>query len=322
LTGDVTGNVTGDLTGNVTGNVTGDLTGNVTGNVTGDLTGNVTSSGTSTFATVDINGGNIDGTVIGASTAAAGTFTTVNGTTITASTGFVGDLTGNVTGQVTDISNHILDDIGDVDLTGLQDGDTIRWNATTSSWEPSISGGFQMRRQRFTANGTSSSFTLNNAPEGRDFLIVTVSGVPQGGDTFSVSGTTLTLGGTPQNGEIVEVIDFSTGVFSPAPNSTDDIAEGSSNFYYTDTRVKTLMGNGTLNSNIIPATDITFDLGSASKRWRDLYLAGNTIYLGDAQIKWDNVANAVRFLDANGDPVAVDLGTTLDPDISIDGGSF
>jgi hypothetical protein len=177
-----------------------------------------------------------------------------------------------------------------------------------------------MRRQRFTANGTSPAFTLNNAPAGRDFLIVTVSGIPQGGDTFSVSGTTLTLGGTPQNGEIVEVIDFSTGVFSPAPNSTDDIAEGSSNFYYSNTRVKTLLGNGTLDTSIIPAADITFDLGSSSKRWRDLYLAGNTIHLGSVRIK-DN-AGTLQFLDANGDPALVDLGTTLDPDIQIDGGSF
>jgi len=38
---------------------------------------NLTSSGTSTHATVDINGGAIDGTVIGASSAAAGSFTTV-----------------------------------------------------------------------------------------------------------------------------------------------------------------------------------------------------------------------------------------------------
>jgi hypothetical protein len=291
----------------------------LTGDVTGDVTGNVISSNTS--ATVlDTSGatatftGDVTGNIVSSNTSA--TVLDTSGATAT----FTGDVTGNITGQVSDISNHTLDDIGDVDLTGIQDQDTLRWDAATSSWIPSISGGFQMRRQRFTANGTSASFTLTYAPQGRDYLIVTVSGVPQGGDTFSVSGTTLTLGGTPQNGEIVEIIDFSTGVFSPAPNSTDDIAEGSSNFYYSDTRVKTLMGNGTLNSNIIPSADITFDLGSSTKRWRDLYLAGNTIHLGTVRIKDD--AGTLKFLDANGDPVAVDLGTTLDPDIQIDGGSF
>jgi len=61
-----------------------------TGTVT---TGNISqTSGTATFATVDVNGGVIDGTAIGATTPS-----TVVGTTITANTGFTGNLTGNVT---------------------------------------------------------------------------------------------------------------------------------------------------------------------------------------------------------------------------------
>jgi hypothetical protein len=172
-TGGVVGDVTGDLTGNVTGDLTGDVTSSgtstfatvdTTGNtsiggtfaVTGTSTftgaisaGSLTTTGNSTHATVDINGGAIDGTVIGASTAAAGTFTTVTttgqatlasadinggtidgsviggttaqaitGTTITANTGFTGALTGNVTGNVT--GNLTGDVTGDVtgDLTG------------------------------------------------------------------------------------------------------------------------------------------------------------------------------------------------------------
>jgi len=51
-----------------------------TGNVTGDVTGNITSNGLSTFSSIDINGGNIDGTVIGASNPQVGTFTTLTGT--------------------------------------------------------------------------------------------------------------------------------------------------------------------------------------------------------------------------------------------------
>ena len=50
----------------------------LTGDVTGNLTGNVTSSG-STFSGIDINGGTIDGTVIGANGPAAGNFTLITG---------------------------------------------------------------------------------------------------------------------------------------------------------------------------------------------------------------------------------------------------
>ena len=75
VTGNVTGNVNGDLTGDVTGNVTGNLTGNVTGNVSG----NVTSTGSSSFSSIDVNGGAIDGTAIGANSASTGVFTNITG---------------------------------------------------------------------------------------------------------------------------------------------------------------------------------------------------------------------------------------------------
>lgn len=39
-----------------------------------------------------------------------------------------------------------------------------------------------------------------------------------------------------------------------------------------------------VGSNMIPSSDITFDLGSTNKRWRDLYLSGSTIYLNDIPI--------------------------------------
>jgi len=57
---------------------------------------------------VSITGGTVDGVVIGGSTAAAGSFTTIN-----ASSTITGDLTGDVTGTVSDISNHDTDSLGE-----------------------------------------------------------------------------------------------------------------------------------------------------------------------------------------------------------------
>jgi hypothetical protein len=42
--------------------------------------------------------------------------------------------------------------------------------------------------------------------------------------------------------------------------------------------------NGTVKGNIIPDTNIAYDLGSATYRFRDLYLSGSSIKLGDATI--------------------------------------
>lgn len=79
------------LNGPLTGNVTGNVTGNITGNVTGNVTGNITSTGTSTFSGIDINGGTVDGSIIGGNSPAD-----ITGTIITANTRFTGNLRGDV----------------------------------------------------------------------------------------------------------------------------------------------------------------------------------------------------------------------------------
>jgi hypothetical protein len=53
-----------------------------------------------------------------------------------------------------------------------------------------------------------------------------------------------------------------------------------------------------VDQHIIPSQDITFDLGSETNRWRDLYLSGDTIKLGNATIR------------AAGDGVALPTGST------------
>ena len=40
-----------------------------------------------------------------------------------------------------------------------------------------------------------------------------------------------------------------------------------------------------VSQSIIPDTDEAYDLGSSTKKWRDLYLSGSTIFLGDIQLK-------------------------------------
>ena len=145
--------VTADLTGDVTGNVTGDVTGDVTGNLTGNVTGNVTSTGTSTFSDIDVNGGEIDGTPIGANSASTGAFTTLT-TSGNATVG--GNLTVN--GTVTSVNSTTVE-LGD-NIIVLNSGETgtpsanagievergtsanviMRWNETTDKWEVTQDG--------------------------------------------------------------------------------------------------------------------------------------------------------------------------------------
>ncbi len=49
-----------------------------------------------------------------------------------------------------------------------------------------------------------------------------------------------------------------------------------------------------VGGSIIPDTNITYDLGSATNRFRDLYLEGNTIYLGDTELSADSVVTTTN----------------------------
>ena len=131
--------------------------------------------------TADINGGTVDGAVIGASTPAAGTFTSltantslvaatadinagtidgaviggssalaITGTTITATTGFVGGLTGAVTGNTA--GTHTGAVVGNV--TGNLTGNVTASTGTSSFNDVTINGGLNM--------DASSAATITN----------------------------------------------------------------------------------------------------------------------------------------------------------------
>jgi hypothetical protein len=54
-----------------------------------------------------------------------------------------------------------------------------------------------------------------------------------------------------------------------------------------DSTEDTITVNGRFVSNLEPLNNITYDLGSPARRWRDLYLSGNTIDIGGATISGD-----------------------------------
>ena len=67
--------------------------------------------------------------------------------------------------------------------------------------------------------------------------------------------------------------------------------------------------NVTVTGNILPSANITYDLGSNTQRWRDLYLSGSTINLGGATIKTDAASGAIALIPlptvANPHPIGI-----------------
>ncbi len=125
----------------------------------------LTTSGQATIATADINGGTADNVVIGGTTRAAGNFTTVN-----ANAGITGNLTGNVTGNLTgDITGDITGDVTG-DLTG---------NVTASSGTTTLNNLTVNGTANFTATALTNVVDPTNAQDAatKNYVDTQVAGV-------------------------------------------------------------------------------------------------------------------------------------------------
>lgn len=209
----------------------------------------INASGTSTLTTVDINGGNIDGTTIGGTTAAAITGTTIGGTVITASTNFVGDLTGDVTGTVSSIANH---DTGD-----LAEGSNLYYTSTRANSD--FDTRLATKDTSNLAEGSNLYFTNERVDDRVNALLTAGSNITLSYDdnanTLTVSATEDNLANNtlddisdvnyttnPSAGQIL-AWDASAGYWEPVDpsNTTDNVSEGSNNKYFSDDRMNAIL---------------------------------------------------------------------------------
>jgi len=118
-----------------------------------------------------------------------------------------------------------------------------------------------------TPNGNNSVFTLSEPPADANTVFVTVDGVVQRAPVhYTTSGTTITFTSSPPAGSNVHVrhLGFRTsttvtaipvGTYIPQPNIA----------------TPTITGNLTMVGSILPSANTTYDLGSASYRWSNIY---------------------------------------------------
>ena len=123
-------------------------------------------------------------------------------------------ITSTATGSVTEAfktiavsgqSNVVADGATDTLTLAAGSNMTITTNASNDTITFASSGGGSgntggIDSQVFNGDGTDTTFTLTTAPATEDNLWVFVDGVYQNKDSYSVSGTTLTMGTAPDNG--------------------------------------------------------------------------------------------------------------------------
>jgi hypothetical protein len=166
-----------------------------------------------------------------------------------------------------------------------------------------------------TGNGSATTFTLPVANATTAGTIVSINGIVQQPTTsYSVTGANVTFTEAPSTND---VIDFRVLTTTTSVTSVVDAVGTTGLFLDTPTvgnKVVLFRTNGAeslsiqannevqVTGNITPTANITYGLGSSNRRWKDLWLSGSTIYLGNVQIK--ETAGTVSFYAADGTSLA------------------
>ena len=314
-------------TGNITTGVGNVIAGNVTGAI-GDFSGAVSGSTLTSDSGITISGSDIDtaGTVITVNQAGADKDFVVEGASDTnllkvdAGSDTVLISTATATTGATlkvDSTDSILIPVGTTAQRPTPVTGMIRFNTTldqfefydADSWTTAGSDFTVIASQTFSGDGSTVAFTLSSTQTTAS-CIVSINGVVQLPTTaYGVSGTTLTFTEAPESGDAIEVRTIAT---------TTTITELSSD---DASSIIALQDGGDVNikGNVIPQANVSFDIGSASERYTNVF-SGTALIVGNIQIK-NSSANTVGFFAADGTtPASIDANATIVGD-SISSGS-
>jgi len=278
VTGDTT--LTGDveMSGNAT--IDGDLT--VGGTIYANISGSLTAPGTNTQVLFNDAGGvnAVAGFTFNKSTQSltlAGNLTgnLITGTTFSGNGAGLSSITGaNVTGYVPDADHATIANIANVAYS--VDGGNV-------SGEVSVANTVSNPEQgNITSVGTLTALTVSGNISGQDNLSIS-NNATVGGNiavTGNVSGLNGSFSGTLQATGNANVGNLGTAAVVATANVD------AANFNTAGTaNIGNLKISGKTEGNLIPSANVTYDLGNLTHRWNDLYLSGDTIYLGDQTLE-------------------------------------
>ncbi len=135
-------------------------------------------------------------------------------------------------------------------------------------------------------------------------------------DNTQHSGITFSLVGNRLNATVQQDLTNYIGLISADQGFKGNLwADDSGVIVNSETH--TVYGNFVPQGHIIPDTNIAYDLGSSNYRFKDLYLSGSSIYLGNAVIT--STGTAIDFPTGStigGQPLGINEGDTYDITIS------
>lgn len=213
------------------------------------------------------------------------------GNTITADNNLIGNGL-NVNG----ISN--LSGIANVRISGGSSGQAIVTDGTGNLSFSTISSDSAAPMPYYIPVGNTS--TVPEYYQGLFSQTIEIDG------TFEVDGVLI---------QVTDTVDASNLQVLYSDNGTPT---GNSGFTFDPASGNlTLPGNITISGNVFPNANITYDLGSNTHRWKDLWLANSTIYIGNGTISAD-ANGAISLVNGLGGELIVAGNATI---TSIDNGN-
>ena len=154
--------------------------------------------------------------------------------------------------------------------------------------------------ETITPDGISNTFTIAAVGAVTDGVLVSINGTMQQPYTsYTIVNDEIIFTEVPADTDIIEIRSLSTGAVVSASQ-------------LRGINANVILTSGTVNvsGNLIPSADVTYNIGSEDKQWKDLYLSGNTIYLGGATLRTNG--SALEFTPV-GSETAIDLSGDTDP---------
>jgi hypothetical protein len=201
-------------------------------------------------------------------------------------------------GDITTINftaNGIVDlgNVSNVIISGGTNGQVLQTDGTGNLSFTDLSSNRAATMPYYIPNGQSYIVSEN-------FQGLFVEPIEIDGE-FEVDGILIDMsggGGANVNASNTQILFASNGNATGNTGFTFDSSSGN----------LAIPGNATITGNILPSANITYNLGTSTQRWNDIWLANSTIYIGNSSISTDG--NSLVLTNGDGGNLVVAGNTT------------
>ena len=288
---------------NSSGEITSAALGSSNTEATQDIVGAMVVGGTNITATYDDSAGSL--TIDADLTGDIEGVTAGDGLTGGGSSGTPTVNVGAGTG-ISVAADSVSVDMTAFDTDNLSEGSSNLYH--TSERVQDVVGG------QLVTNGshTGISFAYDDANDGAIDATVSLSGFNT--DNLSEGSSNLYHTSERVDDRVAAFLTAGTGITLTHDDAGNSLTIAGA-AQYGDSDVLSYLSGGTFAGSILPSADVTYDLGSSSKQWRDVYVGPGSLYVNGQQVVSDNSGTITVSADSDQN---VSVQTSGSGDIELD----